>query len=420
VYATALWPDLEQRRVLLAVSGGVAAYKAAELCRLLTRCGAQVRVMMTEAARQFVGEATFAALSGQPVATELFNPVQEAQIGHIRLADEAEALVVAPATADVLAKLAHGLATDVVTTVYLAFRGPVLLAPAMNVQMWQHAATRSNVALLRQRGGHRMVGPESGEMACGHVGAGRMSEPEQILQAVGACLCRQDLAETRLMVTAGPTREAIDPVRFLANRSSGKMGYAVAAEAAARGAEVTLVSGPTALPVPSGVRRVDVSSAAQMAQAVQAEAGQQDVLIMAAAVADYRVRAVASEKLKKAQLGQTPTLELERTEDILQSVARLSYRAGGRTLVVGFGAETASADLQRLATEKLASKGCDLLVVNDVSQSDAGFEVDTNRIVVAEASGRVEASDLRSKRQIARQILDRVVALRQHGVAEQS
>jgi len=293
MWESVIWPDLKGKKVLLAISGGIAAYKSAELCRMLIRCGAGVRVMMTAAARRFVGEVTFAALSDNPVSTDIFAPGQEDNIGHIELADWADLLLLAPATANQLGKLAHGIAEDVVGTVYLACTAPVLLAPAMNVNMWQHAATRANVEVLRERG-HHVVGPGTGELACGHQGAGRMAEPVEILQAAGRCLSAHDLEGRRVLVSAGGTHEALDPVRFVGNRSSGKMGFAVAAEAAARGAEVTLVAGPTSLPTPLYVQRRDVTSAAEMAEAVRLAAPSQAAVVMAAAVADYAPASVAA------------------------------------------------------------------------------------------------------------------------------
>ncbi|MCC6749458.1 MAG: bifunctional phosphopantothenoylcysteine decarboxylase/phosphopantothenate--cysteine ligase CoaBC [Deltaproteobacteria bacterium] len=399
-----LKPDLTGRRVLLAVSGGVAAYKAAELCRLLVRCGGAVQVMMTDAARAFVGEATFAALSGRQVATGLFDPQQESQIGHIRLADEAELLVCAPTTADLLARLAHGLAGDLVGTVYLAYAGPVLLAPAMNVRMWEHPATQANVETLVRRG-HRFVGPSRGEMACGHTGPGRMAEPEEILQAVGACLAGDDLRGRRILVSAGGTREPLDPVRYLGNRSSGRMGFALAAEASARGAEVVLVAGPSSLPTPYGVQRVEVESAAEMARAVFHHAAGADAVIMAAAVADFRPVERAERKVKKKDVGSSWTLSLEPTTDIL---GELGAREGRRPLLVGFAAETGP-ELEAYASAKLAAKGCDLLVANDVLQPGSGFESETNQAVILGREGLREVMALLEKRQLAARILDRVV-----------
>lgn len=400
------WPELSGRRVLLGVSGGVAAYKAAELCRLLVRAGATVDVMMTRAAREFVGVVTFGALSGRPVASELFDPAEEQQIGHIALADRAEVCVLAPATANLLAKLAHGLADDLVSTVCLAYHGPLLCAPAMNVHMWQHPATQENLATLRRRG-VRSVGPAAGEMACGHVGEGRMAEPEEILQAVGACLAPQDLAGRKILVSGGPTHEPLDPVRFLGNRSSGKMGFALAAEASARGAEVILVAGPSALATPFGVTRVNVNTAAEMNRAIREHAAAQAAIVMAAAVADYRPVSRATGKLKKEALGASPSLELERTEDILAGLRTIAPRA----VLVGFAAETGAGGDERAAA-KLEAKRCDLLVGNDVSAAGAGFEVDTNRVVIFEAGEggpRRDPLPLLSKRAVARLILDRVV-----------
>ncbi|PID38123.1 MAG: bifunctional phosphopantothenoylcysteine decarboxylase/phosphopantothenate--cysteine ligase CoaBC [Proteobacteria bacterium] len=404
-----LWPDLDNQRVLLAVSGGIAAYKAAEICRLLNRCGAKVQVLMTRAAQKFVGEATFAALSGIGVGTSLWDAQQEATIGHIDAADHADLLVLAPCTANLLASMAHGLAHDMVTTVYLAFAGPVLVAPAMNVQMWAHPATQHNAELLRERG-NRFVGPEQGEMACGHVGAGRMAEPQEVLQAAGACLAPQDLRGRRLLVTAGGTREAIDPVRFVANRSTGKMGFAIAAEAAARGAEVTLIAGPTHLPEPWSVEMVRVGSAAEMGNTVDAHLEGKDAIVMAAAVADFTVAQVAAEKLKKESLGDRLTLELVRTRDILASLGERFAGDDRAPLLVGFAAETAPdpATLADLAEAKLARKRCDLLVANDVSANDAGFASDTNRVVLFEQGRPPQEVPLAKKRRVAGRILARV------------
>jgi phosphopantothenoylcysteine decarboxylase / phosphopantothenate---cysteine ligase len=402
-----LWPLLEGKRVLLGVTGGVAAYKAAELCRLLSRCGAEVRVMMTAAATQFVGPTTFAALSNHAVALSLFDATQEAQIGHIGLADWAELVVIAPATADFLAKLRAGLADDLPSTVCLAHTKSLLLAPAMNVHMWEHAATQENLAMLQQRG-NRIVGPGSGEMACGHQGAGRMAEPEEILGAVGAGLAPQDLIGRRVLVSAGPTHEPIDPVRFIGNRSSGKMGFALAAEAACRGALVTLVAGPSSLPTPWGVARHDVTTARQMAEVILRSGKEQDAIFMTAAVADYRPGVVSSTKIKKEQTGDQLTLVLERNQDILASLGARPRL--GRPLLVGFAAET-GADLLHLAPAKLAAKGCDLLVANDVLAADAGFEVDTNRVVLFDTRGGAEELPLLSKRKIAQVLLERVARM---------
>lgn len=405
-----LWPNLADKNVLLAVSGGIAAYKAAELCRLIVRVGATVRVMMTEAARQFVGETTFAALSGHPVAHDLFDPLQEETIGHIRLADESDLIIAAPATADLLARFANGLANDLVSTVYLAHRGPVLLAPAMNVRMWEHPATRRNIEVLRDRG-HVIVGPDEGEMACGHHGAGRMAEPPQIVEATAHCLSSDDLRGRRVLVSAGPTHESIDPVRFVGNRSSGKMGYALAAEAAARGGHVFLVSGPTSLPAPFGVDRIEVTTAEQMAEAVVGRAKDCDLVVMAAAVADHRPAEAAQQKIKKESWGDSAQLRLERTTDILAQLGQWrTTQKGHGPLLVGFAAETGSPPSEWVR-RKLRDKGCDLLVVNDVADPDAGFDVVTNRAVIHAPEGDPAPLDLMSKRELASHIVDRVIAL---------
>ncbi|MCK5800521.1 MAG: bifunctional phosphopantothenoylcysteine decarboxylase/phosphopantothenate--cysteine ligase CoaBC [Deltaproteobacteria bacterium] len=408
-----LWPDLEGRRILLGVSGGIAAYKAVELCRLFVRCGAAVQVVMTRAAREFIGEATFAALTGRPVGTSLWDPTQEATIGHIAAADEAELFVVAPCTANFLATMAQGLAPDLASTIYLAFDGPVLVAPAMNVRMWAHPATQQNAETLRSRG-HRLVGPGAGELACGHVGAGRMVEPEVLLQAAGACLATQDMAGRKILVTAGGTREAIDPVRFIGNLSTGKMGFALAAEALARGAEVTLVAGPTHVAAPWNVEVIAIESAAEMAAAVDERVATQDAVIMAAAVADFSPRvAPGDEKLKKEALSEGMDLKLGRTRDILKTLGARFAGDDTGPLLVGFAAETAHGDAARLvaiAETKRVRKGCHLLVANDVSVEDAGFASDTNRVVIVEADRDPEAIPVAAKRCVAAQILDRVAS----------
>jgi phosphopantothenoylcysteine decarboxylase/phosphopantothenate--cysteine ligase len=401
------WPDLSDKRVLLAVSGGIAAYKCAELVRLYARCGADVQVMMTRAAQQFVGVATFAALSGKRVATALFDPEQEASIGHIELADQADVLVVAPATANTLAAFAHGTASEIVSTVYLAFTGPVLLAPAMNVNMWAHPATQSNIETLRSRARHHVVGPESGQMACAHVGAGRMSEPETILQATAAALSPGDLRGRRVLVSAGGTREAIDAVRFFGNRSTGKMGYAIAQAAASRGAQVTLVSGPSQLAAPYGVDLVRVQSAQQMGAALFERAETSDAIVMAAAVADFRPAEPATHKLKKEGRADL-TLELLRTVDILKTLAERRGDAK-RPLLVGFAAETPTAEQSLLdfARQKLARKGCDYLVANDVSAEASGFASDQNQVVWLSKDGS-EPLPMMSKRAVGEQICQRL------------
>jgi phosphopantothenoylcysteine decarboxylase / phosphopantothenate---cysteine ligase len=395
-----------RRRVLVAVSGGIAAYKIPELVRALDRAGHAVRCVLTEAATHFVSPLVLQTLTREPVRTSLLDPGEEGQIGHIDLADWAEAVVVAPATANVLAKLAAGIADDLVTTVLLATRAPVLVAPAMNVNMWEHAATQANLATLRSRG-VRFVGPDVGDLACGWEGAGRMSEPAAIAGEVELLLGPKSLAGERVVVTAGGTREPIDGVRALVNRSSGKMGFALAAEAARRGAEVALVAGPSALATPPGVRRLDVETALEMRAAVLAEWPLASVLVMAAAVADFRPAEPVAGKLKKEDLAEGAGLELRLVQnpDIL---AELSRERGSR-VVVGFAAE--SGDVLAAARRKLARKGCDLLVANDVSRSDAGFESDRNAVALLSPDGEVEELPLLDKREVAARIWDRIEKL---------
>jgi len=396
--------QLEGRNVLLGVSGGIAAYKTAEIVRLLTKARATVRVAMTRHACEFITPLTLQTLSGNPVSTDTFDLGQESQIGHIRLADTADVVLIAPATANVIGKLAHGLADDLLTTVLLATRAPVLVAPAMNVHMYENPAVQENLARLRGRG-HRIIEPTTGFLACGYEGQGRLAEPDVIVAEVARALTRADLAGERVLVTAGPNREPLDPVRFLSNRSTGKMGFALAAAAWRRGAEVALVAGPTSLPTPHGVRRIDVETAQAMHRAVIDEFERASILLMAAAVADYRPARVAAEKIKK---GRGPlTLELERTVDILDDIAP---RKGSR-IVVGFAAETESVLIH--ARRKLREKKLDFIVANDVSRADAGFGVDTNAVTVVGAEdtdASVMESPLMPKDDVADYILDRVAA----------
>jgi phosphopantothenoylcysteine decarboxylase/phosphopantothenate--cysteine ligase len=347
-------------------------------------------------------------LSQQPVREALLDTGEEGQIGHIDLADWAELVVVVPATANVLAKMAAGLADELVSTLLLATRAPILVAPAMNVNMWKHPATQANVALLRQRSVH-FVGPEQGELACGWEGEGRMSEPGAVFGAARILLGPRSLAGERVLVTAGGTREPIDPVRSIVNRSSGKMGYAVAAEAARRGAEVMLVSGPTGLDTPVGVRRIDVETALEMREAVRSELEGIGIAILCAAVADFRPAQPVERKIKKEDLPLDAGLQLELVPnpDILAEVSR----ERGERVVVGFAAE--SHDVLEAARRKLARKGCDLLVVNDISRDDAGFEVDTNAVTLLGANGEVEELPLLPKPEVAARLLDRVEKLRQ-------
>lgn len=398
---------MEQRRLLLALTGGIAAYKIPELVRALTRAGHQVRCAATPEALEFVSPLVLQTLSGEPVRSRLFDAAEEGAIDHIALADWADAVVVAPATANTLARMAAGIADDLVTTLLLATRAPVLVAPAMNVHMWEHPATRQNMATLRARGVHA-VGPESGELACGYEGEGRMAEPEQILAASESLFRPRSLVGQRVLVSAGGTREAIDPVRALTNRSSGKMGFAIAAEASTRGADVVLVAGPVALPTPPGVRRIDVESALQMRDALAREFEDAAILVMAAAVADFRPRRREERKIKKEGLGEQDgmLLELVRNPDIL---AELSARRGSRT-VVGFAAE--SQDVVAAARRKLVRKGCDLLVANDISRQDAGFETDANAVTFVTPTGDTEELPLLPKAQVARRLFDRIEKMR--------
>ena len=368
----------QKNRVLLAVCGGIAAYKACEVLRGLQRAGCEVRVTMTEDAGRFVGEATFEALSESPVATSLYGFPGSA-IPHIELAEWADVAVVVPATANVMAKMACGIADDCLTTTVLACACPLLVAPGMNVHMWQNPATQANAATLRERG-VRFVGPDSGRLACGEVGEGKLAGVDEIVAATLALLAPRDLVGLRVLVNAGPTHEAIDPVRYIANRSTGKMGYAIAEAAARRGAEVTLVSGPTSLGTPVDVRRIDVESAAQMHATMLAEFADADVAICSAAVADYTPAAPADHKLKKSR-EHLDAISLVETADILADLCA----AKGRRLVVGFAAETN--DLLAYAQEKLARKGADLIVANDVSRPESTFGADTNRVALVSADG---------------------------------
>ena len=386
----------ERGRVLLAVCGGIAAYKACEVLRALQKAGCEVRVTMTEDATRFVGPVTFEALSGAPVATSLYGYPGSA-IPHIELAEWADAAVAVPATANALAKMACGIADDCLTTTLLACSCPVLVAPGMNVHMWRNAATQSNVATLRERG-VRFVGPDSGRLACGEVGEGKLAGVDEVVEAALALLAPRDLAGLHVLVNAGPTHEAIDPVRYIANRSTGKMGYAIAAAAARRGAEVTLVSGPTSLAAPAGVRRVDVESAAQMHDAMLAAFDTVDVAICSAAVADYTPVAPADHKLKKSR-EHLDAIQLTETADILADLCA----AKGARVVVGFAAETN--DLLAHAQEKLDHKGADLIVANDVSRPESTFGADTNRVALVTANG-VEQLDTMPLANVADAILD--------------
>ena len=400
-------------RVALGVGGGIAAYKAAELARALQERGCTVQVIMTGAARQFIQPLTFAALTGQKVVTGLWASAEgsgeetlSSAVEHIRVAQDNEILVVAPGTADLLAKFAHGLADDFLSTMYLAFTGPVVLAPAMNNNMWAHPATRANIETLRSRG-HVIVDPEEGLLACGTVGPGRLAEPERVAEAVIRTLqggTRRDLEGEIVLLTAGPTQEPIDPVRFISNRSSGKMGYALAEAAAARGATVILVSGPVQLPRPSGVQVIPVRTALEMRAAVMEHLEAATIIIKSAAVADYHVASVPAKKMKKTALRLS--LELDPTPDIL---AEAGQKKGDR-LLIGFAAETDN--LVEEARRKLTSKNCDMVVGNWVNREGTGFESDENEVVLVMRTGQNVELPRGSKREIADSIFDQALRLR--------
>lgn len=389
--------------VLLVVCGGIAAYKAVELLRLLQRRGARVRVVMTAAAQRFVGPLTFEALSGAPVGTTMFAPAQNERIEHITLAREADCAVVVPATANFLAKLRWGLADDLPSTVLLAYRGPLVLAPAMNVAMWDHPATQDNVRALAARAGVRLVAPAAGELACHEQGAGRLADIEEIVEGIEAALSPQDLAGRHLVISSGPTREALDPVRFLSNRATGRMGHALALVAVRRGAQVTLVSGPVALAPPPGARLVSVTDARSMHAAVTECCASADCLIMAAAVADVRPAALAAHKLRKAEVGAAP-VELRPNPDILLQMGE----AGTPRLRVGFAAETEPG--LEAAWAKLRRKRCHLLALNRVDLAGQGFGSAANQVTLLDDGGGVQEIPLCSKEQVAGHMLDRIAA----------
>ncbi len=374
---------LAGKRILLGVSAGIAAYKSALIVRLLKQAGCQVRVVMTAGAQAFITPLTLQALSGEPVRTSLLDPEAEAGMGHIELARWADLVLIAPATADLIARLVHGMADDLLTTLCLASEAPKLIAPAMNQAMWRHPATQRNVQQLADDD-WQLIGPAAGDQACGDVGPGRMSEPEEIFSAVSALFAAHatsaPLTEAphshapHVVITAGPTREPLDPVRYISNHSSGKMGFALAAAAVAEGAKVTLISGPVNLPTPQGVTRIDVESAEQMHAQAQRLAPQSALFIGCAAVADYRAAAPAEHKLKKQDDSDTLTLTLVKNPDIIAGVAALPAKQ--RPLVIGFAAETQ--EVERYARDKLQRKGLDMIVANDVSQAGLGFGSDQN------------------------------------------
>jgi phosphopantothenoylcysteine decarboxylase/phosphopantothenate--cysteine ligase len=395
--------------VVLGVGGGIAAYKSAELARSFMERGMRVQVVMTDAARQFITPLTFASLTGHKVITGLFasgnsDETLSSAVEHIAVAQDNEILVIAPATADLLARLAHGLADDFLTTMYLAFTGRVVLAPAMNNNMWAHPATQENLDALRKRG-HIVVEPEEGLLACGTTGPGRLAEPERIAEIVaGLSFGSRNLEGETVLITAGPTQEPLDPVRFISNRSSGKMGYALAEAAAQRGARVILVSGPVQLAEPRGARVVQVRTAAEMHDAVMAHLSEASIIVKAAAVADYHLAQVPRHKIKKTAMRMS--LDFDPTPDIL---AELGRKKGDR-LLIGFAAETEN--LVASARQKLESKNCDMVVANLVNQDGAGFEADENEVVLVLSTGETIPLSRAPKREIADRIFDQVLKLR--------
>lgn len=391
----------EGKRVLVGVSGSIAAYKACELVSLLTQAGAEVHVVMTKAAANLVGPPTLRELSRHPVMVDMFGELPGRPVAHVSLAEAADLVVVAPATGNVLGKVANGIADDFLTTTIMATRAPVLFAPAMNARMWQNPVVQANVARLVAFG-YRFVGPGAGWLACGEVGEGRMVSPPEILAAAEGLLAPEDMAGRRVLITAGPTREPVDPVRFLSNRSSGRMGYALAEAARQRGAEVDLISGPVSLPPPPGVRVRKVETAEEMRKAALEFYAASDAVVLAAAVADYRPAEVAVGKLKR-RTAET-TLKLVANPDIAREVAA-GRRAG--QVMVGFAAETE--DLLEHATVKRKAKGLDLIVANLVGVEGSGFESETNSVVILSADGVVARVECRPKREVAERIWDAVV-----------
>jgi phosphopantothenoylcysteine decarboxylase/phosphopantothenate--cysteine ligase len=400
-------PILQGKRILLGVTGSISVYKAADLASRLTQAGAEVDVLMTRAAESFVSPLTFRTVTGRQAYTEANLWGQKEHVLHVELARMADAYVIAPATANTIFKLAYGVSDSLVSLAALACECPIMVAPAMDVGMYQHTAVRANVEILHARG-VTLAGPAEGRMASGLVGKGRLLEPVALIGHLRLMLGRSGaLAREKVVVTAGGTHEAIDPVRVIANRSSGKQGFALAQAALDRGADVTLIAGPTTLETPVGAKRLDVTSAAEMEEAVVEHADKASVLLMAAAVADFRPASEASEKIKKA--ARPETLTLEATDDILQAVAERRKATGRPAVVVGFAAE--SEDLVAHASEKLEAKGLSLIVANDVTDPDAGFGVDTNRVTLIDPDGGVQELPLLSKAGVAERVLERVESL---------
>jgi phosphopantothenoylcysteine decarboxylase/phosphopantothenate--cysteine ligase len=404
-------PDpLKDKLIVLGVCGGIAAYKAADFLRFLVRSGAKVRVIMTEAAQAFVGPLTFEALSGHPVWTHMFGGRQEGVFKHIEWANEADATVIIPATANVIGKMAHGIADDSLTTFILGVKAPILVCPSMNVHMYENAVVQANIDRLRQAG-MNIVGPATGSLACGNEGAGRLSDLETIAEELRCLLVSQDLAGEHILVTAGPTQEAIDPVRFISNPSSGKMGFALARAARRRGAKVFLVSGPSMLADPEGVTTLRVRTAKEMFNVVMGEAKEATIVVKAAAVSDWRPVSASEHKLKKAHMEQQgQQCSFEKTEDILKALGKEKKDQ----ILVGFAAETH--DLEQNAKGKLAEKNLDLIVANLVGQDDSGFGSDTNRVSLFFRDGSTETISLMDKTSLADVLLDRVLEIKRGGM----
>ncbi len=394
---------LKGKEIVLGVTGGIAAFKAVELLRLLTKAGANVHVIMTRSAQEFVTPLTFQTLSMNPVSTSLFNLISEREIGHISLADRADLFIIAPATANIIGKIAGGIADDMLSTTVMATEAPVLIAPAMNVNMYQNPIYRDNEERLR-RLGYLFVEPARGLLACGWEGEGKLQEPQVIFEEARSALTPKDLAGETVLVTAGPTREEIDPIRFISNYSSGKMGYSLARAARRRGARVVLVTGPTCLAEPWGMETIQVTAATEMRDEVMARLPESTVIIKAAAVADYRPASRAGEKIKNE--AAPDTISLVKTPDILSEVGQIK----GERILVGFAAETCS--LLENAAKKLAGKNLDMIVANDISVAGAGFNVDTNIVKLLHRDGRLEELPLMGKEEVADAILDRVVTMR--------
>lgn len=404
VMAQKITQSLSGKRIVLGIGGGIAAYKCADLTRRLIERGADVRVVMTNAAKEFITPLTMQAVSGHPVSDSLLDPAAEASMGHIEIAKWADLILHAPATADLIARVAAGMGNDLLTTVCLATDAPVAIAPAMNQQMYRAVATQENLATLTRRN-HPIWGPASGEQACGDIGMGRMLEPLQLVALIEDHFAEGDLLGSSFLITAGPTREAIDPVRYLSNHSSGKMGYAIAAAAAKRGANVTLVSGPVNLPTPANVTRVDVQSAEDMHAAVQHYAGKHQIFIACAAVADFKPASAANQKMKKKDGHDEMTLTLVKNPDIVASVAAMKEN---RPFTVGFAAETQ--DVEQYARGKLVKKNLDLICANDVSQQGQGFNSDQNALHLYWPNGD-KALPLANKSDIGHQLVSEIVSL---------